>query len=78
LQNCTRCWLLGHNAGSCEERSYGTHVATALATLLDESKAMRHGELTVHRTLWNVHQILWGMLYRVWTKGWDEEERMCR
>jgi hypothetical protein len=78
VQNCTKCWLLGHNAGSCEERSSGTHVATALATLLDESKSMRHDTDTVHKTLWNVHQILLGMAYRVFKHGWEVEKDMCR
>jgi hypothetical protein len=68
---------LGHNASSCEERTPGTHVATALATLLDENKCARHDVRTVQYTLWNIYHILWAMLHRVHTEGWEVETEMC-
>lgn len=76
-QNCRGCGLVGHNYGSCKTRSSGTHVATALATILDQCKQCRQEARDIHKTLINVHHIIWGMCYRIWKYGWGVEEDMC-
>ena len=59
-------------------RSFGTHIATALATVIDQCKQCRQDVRDILKTLVNVYYILWGMSYRILKQGWGIEEEMCR
>lgn len=61
---CRRCGLPGHNKASCRERSTATHVAVALATLLDPHKAPRISAKTAHLTLFHCYDVIVTLLYR--------------
>jgi hypothetical protein len=70
---CHRCGLAGHNKATCQSRTTATHVAVALATLLDPDKATRISAKTAHLTLYHCYDVLVTLLYQ-WCFGgtrWD-------
>ena len=70
---CHRCGLPGHNKATCQDRTTATHVAMALATLLDPHKAPRISAKTLHLTLYHCYDVIVTLLYQ-WCFGgirWD-------
>lgn len=61
---CHRCGIPGHNQASCQARTPATHVAIALATLLDPYKAPRISAKACHLTLFHCYDVLVAMLYQ--------------
>lgn len=66
---CHRCGLPGHNKATCQERTTATHVAVALATLLDPHKNPRISAKTAHLTLFNCYDVIVTLLYKWFHKG---------
>lgn len=66
---CTACGLIGHNKGSCLQRSPATHIAMALATMIDPVKMSRFTPKAGHLCLCNCYHMLVALLYRWWSVG---------
>lgn len=64
VRSCLRCGLAGHNRGSCRERNTATHVAVALATLLDPQKSPKIAPDIAHLSLYNCYQAIVALLYQ--------------
>lgn len=59
---------MGHNKGSCLRRSTATHVATALATMIDPCKMSRLTVQAGHMCLFKCYRVLVTLLYKWWSK----------
>ena len=65
---CAQCGLVGHNKGSCLRRSTATHIATALATMIDPCKMSRLTVQAGHMCLFSCYRVLVTLLYKWWSK----------
>lgn len=73
MSTCQACGLLGHNKGSCPRRNTATHIATALATMIDPSKMSRMTAQAVHLGLYNCYHMLVALLYGWWSNDLGRE-----
>lgn len=64
MVSCRQCGLIGHNQGSCRSRTTATHVAMALATLIDPQKSLKITPKVAHMSLYNCYQTIVALLYQ--------------
>ncbi len=80
---CAVCGMLGHQKRSCAGINAVTHVAIALATLMDSEKNRRIDARCAHLSLYNAYHMIVALLYR-WvvydTHDWEirGKQRLAR